>query len=42
MNKVLNLAVAMLREVPVYCLECRPDYGAVQLLFDTLKEEEII
>lgn len=42
MNKVLDLAVAMIREVPVYCLESRPDYGAVQLLFDTLKEEEII
>ena len=42
MNKVLDLAAAMLREVPVYCLECRPDHGAVQLLFDTLKEEEIL
>lgn len=42
MNKVLDLAAALLREVPVYCLECRPDHGAVQLLFNTLKKEEII
>lgn len=42
MNKVLDIASAMLREIPVYCLECRPDYGAVQLLFNTLKKEEII
>ena len=42
MNKVLDLAATLLREVPVYCLECRPDHGAVQLLFDTLKEEEIL
>lgn len=42
MNKVLDIASAMLCQIPAYCLECRPDYGAVQLLFDTLKEEEII
>lgn len=42
MNKVLDIATAMLREIPVYCLECRPDYGAVQLLFNTLKKEDII
>lgn len=42
MNKVLDIVAAMLQNVPVYCLECRPDFGAVQLLHDTLNKEEII
>lgn len=42
MNKVLDIASDMLQEIPIYCLECRPDYGAVRLLFNTLKKEGII
>lgn len=40
MNKVLNIAAELLQEVPVYYLECLPDYGSVQLLRDTLRERE--
>jgi transcriptional regulator with XRE-family HTH domain len=32
----------VLREIPVYCLECRPDQEAVQLLHDTLFNEDIL
>lgn len=42
MNQVLDIAGGLLRKIPVYCLECRPDYGAVQLLHDTLMKEEIL
>ena len=42
MNKMLDIASAMLREIPVYCLECRPDYGSVSLLCSTLEKEEKI
>ena len=34
MNKMLDIAVELLQEIPVYCLECRPDYEAVQLLYN--------
>jgi hypothetical protein len=40
MDKLLNVAAGLLRDVPVYCLECRPDSEAVQLLHDTLFNEE--
>ena len=39
MDKVLDLAAGLLKEVPVYTLEGRPDDGAVQLLHDTLLKE---
>ena len=42
MNKMLDISSAMLSQIPVYCLQCRPDYGAVQLLLNTLKDEEIL
>jgi hypothetical protein len=42
MNKVLDIAAELLQEIPVYCLECRPDYGSVQLLYNTLTKEEMI
>jgi hypothetical protein len=42
MNKVLDIAAELLREIPVYCLECRPDQEAVQLLHDTLFNEDIL
>ena len=42
MNKVLDIATAAVRDIPVYCLECRPDQEAVQLLHNTLIEEAII
>lgn len=42
MNKMLDIAVDLLQEIPVYCLECRPDYEAVQLLYNTLTKEGII
>lgn len=40
MDKLLNVAAGLLRDVPVYCLECRPDSEAVQLLHNTLFNEE--
>lgn len=42
MNKVLDIAAELLRVIPVYCLECRPDQEAVQLLHDTLFNEDIL
>ncbi len=42
MNKVLDIVIAMLQQVPVYCLECRPDFGAVEQLHDMFVKEEII
>ena len=40
MNSVLDLTAQLLGEIPVYCLECRPDSEAVQLLHNTLFNEE--
>lgn len=40
MNKVLDIATELLQDVPVYCLECRPEQDAVQLLHDVLTSEE--
>jgi hypothetical protein len=42
MNKVLDIVEEMLQVIPVFCLECRPDHGAVQLLHDTFVKEEMI
>lgn len=42
MNRVLDIASAMLCHVPAYCLQCRPDRGAVELLCNTLNKEEAI
>lgn len=42
MNKVLDIVAKLLQEVPVYCLECRPDQHAVQLLHDTLFKEDVL
>lgn len=42
MNKVLDIAAAAVGDIPVYCLECRPDPEAVRLLHDTLMEEAIL
>lgn len=42
MNKLLDIAAGLLRDVPVYCLECRPDQEAVHLLHDTLFGEETL
>ena len=42
MNKMMDIAVELLQEIPVYRLECRPDYGTVQLLYNTLNKEGII
>ena len=42
MNKVLDIAAAAVQDIPVYCLACRPDQEAVQLLHNKLIEEAII
>lgn len=40
MEKILDITAVMLKEVPVYKLVCRPDYGAVCLLNNVLFDEE--
>lgn len=42
MNSVLDLTAQLLGEIPVYCLECRPDQDSVQLLHDTLFGGDIL
>lgn len=42
MSRLLDIASAMLHHVPAYCLQCRPDRGAVELLCNTLNKEETI
>lgn len=42
MDQLLSLLLALVQQVPVYRLECRPDQEAVQLLHDTITKEEII
>jgi hypothetical protein len=32
MEKMLDMLAQLLQQVPAYCLECRPDHSAVQLL----------
>ena len=41
MDQVLSLLLAVVQQVPVYQLECRPDREAVELLYDTITKEEI-
>lgn len=41
MDETLSLLLSLVRQIPVYCLECRPDREAVQLLHDTITKEEI-
>ena len=40
-GRLLNLLLALLQQIPVYQLECRPDREAVQLLHDTIMKEEV-
>lgn len=42
MNSVLDIAGELISQIPIYCLECRPDREAVQLLHDTLFGEDIL
>lgn len=42
MDQLLSLLLDLVQQIPVYCLECRPDREAVQLLHDTITKEEII
>lgn len=39
MNHMLDLLLKLVSSVPVYLLECRPDEGAVNLLYDTLQKD---
>ena len=41
MDPLLSLLLALVQQIPVYRLECRPDREAVQLLHDTITKEEI-
>lgn len=41
MDHLLNLLLAVVQQVPVYQLECRPDREAVELLYDTITKEAI-
>lgn len=41
MDRMLNLLVSLVQQVPVYGLKCRPDQDAVLLLRDTIIKEEI-
>lgn len=40
MGRLLEILSGLIMQIPVYRLECRPDQGAVQLLHDTIMEEE--
>ena len=39
LEKAMDLAEELLAEVPVWCLRCRPDAQAAELLKETLKKE---
>lgn len=41
MDQMLSLLLALVQQVPIYHLECRPDRESVQLLHDTITKEEI-
>ena len=40
MNRAMDICAELLAGVPAYLLECRPDRGAVELLRDTILNEE--
>lgn len=42
MDHLLNLLVMLVQRVPIYLLQCRPDEEAVDVLFQRLKQEELI
>jgi len=42
MDELLDLLLQLVQQAPVYLLECRPDEGAVQLLFRTMEKDGIL
>lgn len=41
-NQLLNLLILLTSQIPVYLLQCRPDEGAVDILYNTLLQEEVL
>lgn len=42
MNQMIDLLMKLVSQVPVYLLECRPDEGAVDLLYQTLQKDGLL
>lgn len=42
MSRMLELLLKLVSQVPVFLLECRPDEGAVELLYETLKKDGLL
>lgn len=42
MNQLFDLLIVLVQKVPVYLLQCRPDEEAVEVLYNTLQQEELL